>query len=236
MITVLPRHVAIIMDGNGRWAKQRHLPRIEGHRRGVDSVRRAIHVAIEQKIEVLTLFAFSTDNWKRPPSEVSFLFEIFLGLLKSEINELHKNGVCLKVIGDVDALDPKIQQAIVNAQLLTMSNTVLHLNLAVNYSGRWDIVQACQKIAKQVKDDEFSADSISEAIISQHLSLFGLPEPDLFIRTSGEFRISNFLLWDLMYTELYFTPTYWPDFRDEAFLLALTDFTRRQRRFGTIDV
>ena len=232
---MLPSHVAIIMDGNGRWAKERHLPRIEGHRRGVESVRQVIQSALSRHIKVLTLFAFSTDNWKRPQKEISFLFDLFLNLLQTEVKALHQKGVRLQVIGDVTAVDPKIQIAIQEAETLTAHNTALHLNLAFNYSGRWDIVQACRKIARQVLDQNQDPETISEQSVAEHLSLAGLPEPDLLIRTSGELRISNFLLWDLMYTELYFTETYWPDFRDDAFLLALTDFARRQRRFGAVD-
>jgi undecaprenyl diphosphate synthase len=229
---LLPQHVAIIMDGNGRWAKQRNLPRMEGHRQGLESVRAIINHCLSRKIPVLTLFAFGTDNWLRPQQEVSFLMDIFLMMLQKEIDKLHKNGVSLRIIGDLSRFSEPLQAAIHNAQDLTKNNQALVLNIAANYGGRWDIIQAAQKIMRDVQAGRLQCSDLTEDVFNAHMSLAGLPPPDLFIRTSGEQRISNFLLWDLKYTELYFTEVYWPDFREAAFEAALSDYQSRQRRFG----
>ncbi len=229
---LLPQHVAIIMDGNGRWAKQRNLPRMEGHRQGLESVRAIINHCLTLKIPVLTLFAFGTDNWLRPQQEVSFLMDIFLMMLQKEIDKLHKNGVSLRIIGDLSRFSEPLQAAIHNAQTLTKDNRALVLNIAANYGGRWDIVQAAQKILLAIKEGRLVHQDVTEETFDAHMSLAGLPPPDLFIRTSGEQRISNFLLWDLKYTELYFTEVYWPDFREAAFGQAVSDYQSRQRRFG----
>lgn len=231
----LPRHVAIIMDGNGRWAKQRLMPRVAGHQQGAESVRAIVTYCGKKKIKVLTLFAFSSENWRRPQSEVSFLLGLFLKSLRTEIQTLHKNNVRLKVIGEKSKLAGELQEAITKAEQLTESNTGLHLNIALNYGGRWDILQAVQKISQKALDKEIKPSDISEAYFQSYLSLGDCPEPDLLIRTGGEHRISNFLLWDFAYTELYFTDTLWPDFRETHFEEALNDFALRQRRFGYID-
>lgn len=229
---LLPQHVAIIMDGNGRWAKQRSLPRMEGHRQGLESVRAIINHCLDLHIPVLTLFAFGTDNWLRPQQEVSFLMDIFLMMLQKEIDKLHKNGVSLRIIGDLSRFSEPLQTAIQDAQYLTRGNHALVLNIAANYGGRWDIIQAAKKIMISIQQGNLQHSDITEETFDAHMSLAGLPPPDLFIRTSGEQRISNFLLWDLKYTELYFTEVYWPDFREVAFDCALSDYQSRQRRFG----
>ena len=228
----LPRHVAIIMDGNGRWAEQRRKPRIAGHRAGVESVRNVVQVCGEKGITALTLFAFSSENWRRPEQEVGLLMELFLMALQRESKKLHKNNVCLRVIGNLSGFSEKLQQEIARAEALTKDNTGLNLVIAANYGGRWDIAQAAQKLAQQVSDGMLSPNDINEELIGQKLSLADLPEPDLFIRTGGEQRISNFLLWQLAYTELYFIDTLWPDFDSEVFAKALESFSGRQRRFG----
>jgi undecaprenyl diphosphate synthase len=228
----LPRHVAIIMDGNGRWAKQRHLPRYAGHKVGVDSVRRVVRRCAEYGIEVLTLFAFSSENWQRPPKEVSVLMDLFHTALSREVGKLHKNNVRLRIIGAREALSAKLQAQIARAEQRTAANTGLVLVIAANYGGQWDITQAVRTLAAQVAQGELAAADINEARVRQALCLADLPPPDLFIRTGGEQRISNFLLWQLAYTELYFTPVLWPDFDDAAFDLALQDYSKRQRRFG----
>jgi undecaprenyl diphosphate synthase len=228
----VPRHVAIIMDGNGRWAKQRLLPRYAGHKAGVNSVREAVQASAELGVEVLTLFAFSSENWQRPAIEVNALMKLFMAALDREVPKLHKNGVRLRVIGDCSRFSPKLQQRILAAENLTCENTRLTLVVAANYGGHWDILQATRKLAEQVRRGELSPERIDQECFARHLSLAGSPPPDLFIRTGGEQRISNFLLWDLAYTELYFTDTLWPDFRREAFLLALDTYAKRQRRFG----
>lgn len=231
----LPRHVAIIMDGNGRWAKQRLMPRVAGHQQGAEAVRSIVTYCGEKKLEVLTLFAFSSENWRRPQSEVGFLLGLFLKSLRTEIEALHKNNVRLKVIGEKSKLAEELQEAIIKAEQLTEHNTGLRLNIALNYGGRWDILQAVQKVSQKVANKEIERSLISEEYFRGFLSLGDLTEPDLLIRTGGEHRISNFLLWDFAYTELYFTDTLWPDFRETHFEEALNDFGLRQRRFGYID-
>ncbi len=229
---ILPRHVAIIMDGNGRWAKARHLPRIAGHRAGVEAVRKVVEGCAKRGIEALTLFAFSSENWRRPQQEVGMLMELFMLALERETRDLHKNKIRLSVIGDRSMFSPKLQKAMADAEALTRDNTGLRLTVAANYGGRWDIVQAVKVLVGEVADGKRGIDSIDEAALADHLVTRDLPEPDLFIRTGGEQRISNFLLWNLAYTELYFTPLAWPEFDDAALEAALQSFASRERRFG----
>jgi undecaprenyl diphosphate synthase len=228
----LPRHVAIIMDGNGRWAQQRNKPRVFGHRAGVESVREQVRACGELGIEVLTLFAFSSENWRRPKKEVSLLMELFLMALEKEVRKLHSNNVQLRIIGDLAAFPEKIRTRIAEAEFLTLNNTGLVLNIAANYGGKWDICQATRQLAVQVQQGVLTPDEITEEKIAEGLKLHDLPEPDLFIRTGGEQRISNFLIWQLAYTELFFTPVLWPDFNRDEFEKALISFSNRQRRFG----
>ncbi len=229
---VVPEHIAIIMDGNGRWAKSRTMPRVAGHRAGVESVRKMVRSCRESGVKVLTLFAFSSENWRRPPKEVSLLMELFMTVLKSEAKKLSKNNVQLRVIGDVSAFSPKLQERIKVATELTAGNDGLVLNVAANYGGRWDITNAVKLIAQKVKDGELEVDQINDDLMGRHMSFDGLPEPDLFIRTGGDERISNFLLWHLAYTEFYFTETLWPDFNEEELQQAIKEFSQRERRFG----
>ena len=231
-VDTLPQHVAIIMDGNGRWAQKRLLPRIAGHRAGVQSVKAMVETCGRKKIQALTLFAFSSENWRRPEEEVGLLMDLFLTALQRETRTLHKNNVRLRVIGERSAFGEKLRRQIDEAERLTAANTGLNLNVAANYGGKWDIVQAARLVGQRVEAGTLRADDISETLFESYLALDGLPEPDLFIRTGGEQRISNFLLWHLAYAELYFTDTLWPDFNGEAFELALSSFAKRQRRFG----
>jgi undecaprenyl diphosphate synthase len=224
----LPRHVAIIMDGNGRWAKQRHLPRIAGHKRGVESVRAAVRACIERGIEFLTLFAFSSENWRRPAEEVALLMQLFQVALASEVEKLHRNGVRLKVVGDTARFDPKIRQLIAQGEKLTAQNGKLTLSVAANYGGRWDILQALGRFSRHHGTKE----EVREEDLAPYLAMAYAPEPDLFIRTGGEQRISNFLLWQLAYSELYFTETLWPDFDGAALDRAIDSYRGRERRFG----
>jgi len=228
----IPKHVAIIMDGNGRWAQKRGFPRVAGHKAGVETVRSVITTCVEKGIEVVTLFAFSSENWRRPEKEVSLLMGLFLMALEREVKKLHKNGVRLKIVGNVSAFNEKIQKSIIKAEELTKDNKVLVLNIAANYGGQWDITQSVKSLATKVENGELKADEITPELISQNLSMSDLPKPDLFIRTGGEQRISNFLIWQLAYSELYFTDTLWPDFDKQAFGEALKSFAGRQRRFG----
>jgi undecaprenyl diphosphate synthase len=228
----LPRHVAIIMDGNGRWAKQRFLPRTAGHRSGVGAVRKTVEHCLARGIGALTLFAFSSENWRRPPQEVSLLMELFIASLERETRKLHDNGVRLRVIGDRSAFAGKLQERIAASEELTRRNERLDLVIAANYGGRWDIVQAARSLAEQAQRGELRVADIDTERFQAHLALADLPEPDLFIRTGGEQRISNFLLWQLAYTELYFTPVLWPDFDEQALDQALESYAGRQRRFG----
>ncbi len=232
MTDSLPRHVAIIMDGNGRWAKGRKLPRIAGHRAGVDIVRKTVRACGKKGIEVLTLFAFSSENWRRPKREVTLLMELFVRALQQEVKSLNKNNVRLRMIGDLTALPPKLQKLIEKSEELTKNNSGLTLVIAANYGGRWDITQAVQQLTQKVADGEIKPEDVTEEAIQQHTCISDLPEPDLFIRTGGEQRISNYLLWQLAYTELYYTETLWPEFDDEDFDVALASFASRQRRFG----
>ncbi len=228
-IRPVPRHVAIIMDGNGRWAKKRFLPRVAGHVKGVESVREIVRACIEQGVEYLTLFAFSSENWRRPAEEVSLLMQLFVTALQQEVEKLNRNGVRLRVIGDLSRFDARLQELIRNAEAATAANTRLHLTIAANYGGRWDILQAVNRLAAAVPD---KAGSWTEADLEPYLSTHFAPEPDLFIRTGGEERISNFLLWQLAYAELHFTETLWPEFDAEALAAAIASYQRRERRFG----
>ncbi len=228
----LPRHIAIIMDGNGRWAKKRLLPRHAGHKAGVETVRRVLNLCAEKGVEVLTLFTFSSENWRRPKEEVSLLMSLFIMALKREVKKLQKNNVRLRLVGAPDAFPEKLQTLLADAEELTKNNTGITLVIAANYGGRWDIVESAKHLAKQVQEGTLQVEDINESLFKQNLSLGDLPEPDLFIRTGGEKRISNFLMWQLAYTELYFTDTLWPDFDKAAFQEALESFTSRERRFG----
>ncbi|WP_246237785.1 polyprenyl diphosphate synthase [Caldichromatium japonicum] len=220
------------MDGNGRWARQRGLPRTVGHREGVKSVRAVVEESIRRRVEILTLFAFSSENWRRPPSEVNVLMELFMSALRSETRRLHEHQVQLRVIGERSALPDKLQRRIAEAEDLTAGNTRLHLQIAANYGGRWDITQAVRRVAAEVHAGRLDPSAIDERLFAHHLSFPDLPEPDLFIRTGGEQRLSNFVLWQAAYAELYFTEILWPDFDAAAYGQALDDYARRQRRFG----
>lgn len=228
----LPRHVAIVMDGNGRWAKQRKWIRHMGHKAGVKAVKGMVESCAEKGIEVLTLFAFSSENWRRPRKEVGLLMELFYSTLQQEVAALHKNNVRLRFIGNRGDLPEKLVAHMYQAETTTGDNTGLTLVVAANYGGRQDIMQAVATIARRVEAGELRASEIDEDLLARELSLADLPEPDLFIRTGGEKRISNFLMWQLAYTELYFTETLWPDFDRQCFDEALTSYTNRQRRFG----
>ncbi|MCX8018166.1 MAG: polyprenyl diphosphate synthase [Rhodocyclaceae bacterium] len=225
----VPRHIAIIMDGNGRWAKKRFLPRVAGHQQGVEAVRRLVQAAIERGVEYLTLFAFSSENWRRPAEEVSFLMNLFIAALEREVGKLHQAGVRLKVIGDLAAFEPRLIELIRRAESLTEANTRLTLTIAANYGGRWDLLQAINGLALAYPE---KAGQYSEADLEPFLAMSYAPEPDLFIRTGGEQRISNFLLWQLAYCELYFTEQFWPDFDAAALDEAIASYRRRERRFG----
>jgi undecaprenyl diphosphate synthase len=228
----LPEHIAIIMDGNGRWARARHLPRTAGHKRGVETTSRIVRLCGEKGIRALTLFAFSSENWRRPQEEVSTLMELFVLALKREIKQLNRNNVRLRFIGDRSAFGTKLQAGIQEAEQVTSGNTGLQLQIAANYGGRWDIVQAARQMARAVQDGSLSIEEIDEQQLAARISTADLPEPDLFIRTGGEHRISNFLLWQLAYSELYFTDVLWPDFSEQDLDTAIDSFARRQRRFG----
>ncbi|MDE2234668.1 MAG: isoprenyl transferase [Gammaproteobacteria bacterium] len=230
--TPIPRHVAVIMDGNGRWARAKLLPRQAGHRAGVKTAKIIIKACVQHGVGVLTLFAFSSENWQRPKTEVGNLIELFVHSLENEIAELHKNNVLVRFIGERAAFANRLQIAMQQAEKLTESNQGMVLNIAVSYGGRWDIIQAVRKVSALVVSGDIQPDEINEDRISQSLSLSGLPDPDLFIRTGGEQRISNFLLWNLAYTELYFTNTLWPDFNTECLKSAIDWYAVRQRRFG----
>jgi undecaprenyl diphosphate synthase len=228
----LPHHVAIIMDGNGRWASRRRLPRFAGHRAGVEAVRQVVRACAEKGVDALTLFAFSSENWRRPPEEVGLLMGLFLSALEQEVKKLHDNNVRLRVIGGRDAFNEKLRRRIDEAEALTRGNTGLKLVIAANYGGRWDVTEAVRELAHRVEQGKLRAQEITTQLIASCLSLADLPEPDLFIRTGGEQRVSNFLLWHLAYTELYFTEVLWPDFDRRAFERALASYATRQRRFG----
>ena len=227
----LPQHVAVIMDGNGRWANQRGLPRIAGHRQGARVLKDLLRCCKDWGVGALTAYAFSTENWRRPTSEVDFLMVLFEKMLRKELKEMHREGVRIRFIGDLSALSPSLQAEIDRATTETANNTAIDFNVAINYGSRSEIVQACQKITQKVERGELSSDNVSEALISEHLYTAG-DDPDLLIRTSGEQRLSNFLLWQLAYTEMYFTNAFWPDFDRGEFHRALQVFQARDRRFG----
>ncbi|MGL6258195.1 isoprenyl transferase [Vibrio sp. WXL103] len=228
----LPQHIAIIMDGNGRWAKEQGKPRVFGHKNGVKSVRKTISTASQLGIKAVTLFAFSSENWQRPEEEVGVLMELFITVLSTEVKKLHQNNLRLRVIGDTQRFSSRLQDKIAKAQALTANNTGMVINIAANYGGKWDITQATRKIAKLVEQGQVAAEAIDESLITSHLTMSDLPEVDLLIRTSGECRISNFMLWQLAYAEMYFTPVYWPDFGEDNLIEAVTWFINRERRFG----
>lgn len=228
-VRLIPRHIAIIMDGNGRWARQRMMPRVAGHKRGTEAVREAVKACIERGVEHLTLFAFSSENWRRPETEVSVLMELFVLALEREVDKLHKNGVRLRIVGDLERFGSRLNTLISEGERLTRNNTRLTLNVAANYGGRWDILQAVNQL---MRERAGNMEAVTEADIASRLCLADTPEPDLFIRTGGEQRISNFLLWQLAYTELYFTETLWPDFDAKALDAAIASYQKRERRFG----
>lgn len=228
----VPQHIAIIMDGNGRWAKKCHQPRFMGHRAGVKSVEKIVKHCVNRQVEVLTLFAFSSENWRRPSTEVNLLMELFGVALKQQTKRIHKNNARIRIVGDVSKFSLGLQKQITEAQDITKNNTGLTINIAANYGGRWDIMQSVQQLAQRVEQGEIKADDITEAHITEGLTTADLPEPDLFIRTGGEQRVSNFLLWQMAYTEFYFTDTLWPDFDEQVLDTAIASFLHRERRFG----
>lgn len=228
----IPQHVAIIMDGNGRWAKSKGLDRIFGHREGVDSVDKVMEAASDLGVKYITLYAFSTENWNRPEQEVNALMEILSQALKKYIEKISKNNVRLMVVGDKSRLSQLTLSNLSEAEKMTEMNTGLTMILAISYSSRWEIVEAAKRIASEVKAGSLNVDQIDEKVFSDHLATAGIPDPDLLIRTSGELRISNFLMWQLSYSELYFTPVSWPEFKKEQFFEAIIDYQKRERRFG----
>lgn len=232
IITPKPAHVAVIMDGNGRWANSQGLNRIAGHKRGVDAVKSLIKSCIEHEIPYLSIFAFSSENWNRPESEVNALMDLLGNALETQVKKLNENGVRLNLLGDLSRFSDRIQLLAANAEKDTAANKTLVFNVAINYGGRWDITCAAQRLAQKVVDGELNVADITEDAINNELSTKNMPDPDLFIRTSGEYRISNFLLWQAAYSEFYFTDILWPDFDEHAFTDALIKFTNRDRRFG----
>ncbi len=228
----IPKHVAIVMDGNGRWAKNRLMPRVAGHKRGVDAVRRTVQACCELGVEHLTLFAFSSENWRRPAEEVSLLMRLFIRVLRIDVESMHRENIRLEVVGDISMFEPELRAAIESAQDLTKNNTRLHLNIAANYGGRWDILQATRKMISNNPHLAANPHLIAEQDLATHLCLQSSPEPDLFIRTGGEQRVSNFLLWQMAYTEFYFTDKFWPDFGKPMLLEAIDSYNNRERRFG----
>ena len=230
--SAIPQHVAIIMDGNGRWATQRMLPRTVGHAKGVQAVTRTVQACGRLGVRYLTLFAFSSENWRRPPDEVSILMRLFMQALEREVKKLEEQGIRLHVIGDISAFEPRLQELIAQAESATAHNDTLHLSIAANYGGRWDVLNATKQMLLADPSLAAQPERIDEATIFQHLSLSWAPEPDLFIRTGGEQRISNFMIWQMAYTELYFTDCYWPDFGEDEILQAFEWYRNRERRFG----
>ena len=228
----VPRHVAVIMDGNNRWAKRRLLPGVAGHKAGVDAVRAVIEVCAEAGVEVLTLFAFSSENWQRPAEEVGALMELFLSALRREARKLNENGISLRIIGDRSRFHPELQAAMLDAEEMTAGSGRFVLQVAANYGGQWDILQAAQRLAREAQEGRLNPDEVTPALFQSYLATGDMPLPDLCIRTGGERRISNFLLWQLAYAELYFSDLFWPDFKHDAMRTALADFAKRQRRFG----
>lgn len=227
--TVVPQHLAVIMDGNGRWAKKRFLPRVAGHVKGLDVLRDMIRACLDRGIRYLTMFAFSSENWRRPQDEVSLLMQLFVKALQQEVERMNRNNVRLRVVGDLSRFDPLLQSLVAEAEAKTATNTALDLTIAANYGGRWDIMQALNRLAAA---DPSRAGTWSEADLEPYLAMHFAPEPDLFIRTGGEERISNFLLWQLAYTEFYFTPILWPDFDAGELDKAIASYQQRERRFG----
>ncbi len=228
----IPKHIAIIMDGNGRWAKRRGLPRVAGHREGIKSVRDVVEACAQLGVKYLTLFAFSTENWKRPKYEVDTLMKLLIKALRTEVDKLQKNDIKLVAIGDIESLPAEVQRELKDAIEKTKNNKRMVLNLAISYSGRWEIIEAVKGIAKDVKEGKVKINEIDDRLFSNYLKTAGMPEPDLLIRTSGEYRISNFLLWQIAYTELYICDCLWPDFRRKHLYEAIKDYQRRERRFG----
>lgn len=228
----IPQHVAIIMDGNGRWAQSRGKKRVVGHKNGVESVRSVVSTARKQGVKALTLFAFSSENWQRPEGEVSVLMDLFMYVLTREVKKLHKNNIRFQVVGELSRFSEKLQKMIKSAELLTQDNNAMVLSIAANYGGRWDIANAARVLAEKSVAGKITASEINEASLAQEICLADLPELDLLIRTGGDYRISNFLLWQAAYAELYFTDVLWPDFKEKEFLKAMTCFDSRERRFG----
>ena len=229
-VSAIPQHLAVVMDGNGRWATKRHLPRTAGHLRGIGAVRRTVRYCGHKGIKYLTLFSFSSENWRRPQDEVDLLMRLFVRSLQKEVKTLHKNNICLKVVGDLSAFNTQIRKLILEAEELTKDNDSMYLTIAANYGGRWDILSAFQRYMQE--HGAHPERLVDELEFDKYLSMSWAPEPDLFIRTGGEQRISNFLIWQLAYTELYFTPTYWPDIRDKHLDEAMDWYASRERRFG----
>jgi len=229
-----PEHIAIIMDGNGRWAKQQGENRLFGHNFGVESVREVLKGAQKANVKYLTLYAFSTENWNRPKDEVEGLMNLLVHTISNEVADLHKNNVCISTIGDLEGLPGDCKQEMLNAFEVTKENTGVHLILALNYSSKWEMIQAIKNIATKVEKKELNINDISEEIVSGELATKGIPDPELLIRTSGEHRVSNFLLWQIAYSEFYFTPILWPDFRKENLYEAILDYQSRERRFGMV--
>lgn len=227
-----PKHIVIILDGNGRWAERRNALRVVGHKAGVEAVREVVQDCSQLKIKALTVFAFSSENWRRPDKEVGFLMDLFLTALNKEVKKLHENNIKIQFIGDTSAFNEKLQARMSDSEFLTKNNTGLVLNIAVNYGGQWDITQAMKKIAVKIESKELTSSQVTTETINENTCLSNLPVPDLFIRTGGEQRISNFLIWQLAYTELYFTDLLWPDFNRDELFKAITTFAQRQRRFG----
>ncbi len=230
----IPNHIAIIMDGNGRWAKRRGMPRIAGHNEGVESVRDTVEACGQLGVKYLTLYAFSTENWKRPQEEVSLLMRLLLRALKDETDRLHTNNVRIRTIGDIARLPQEVQRELFDDIARTKDNTGLTLILALSYSGRWDMTEAIKRIAADVKSGKISPEEITEQQVASYLSTENVPDPDLMVRTSGEFRISNFLLWQLAYSEIYITPKLWPSFRRDELYEAIRSYQKRERRFGMV--
>ncbi len=228
----IPQHIAVIMDGNGRWAKKVGALRAFGHKNGVKTVRTTVEACIEKGVKFLTLYAFSTENWNRPKLEVNALMQLLVNSLEKEIEQLDEQGIRINTIGALDKLPRNCQTALVKAKERTKNNTTLTLTLAISYSGRWDLTQAMKEIAQKVSDNSLEAHEITEDIVQQHLSTANLPTPELLIRTSGEMRISNFLIWEIAYSEIYVTDTLWPDFSKEEFYRAIINYQQRERRFG----
>lgn len=229
---LVPQHVAIIMDGNGRWATRRHLPRVAGHARGMDAVRSVVEACASAGVSYLTLFAFSSENWRRPAEEVSYLMRLFLQAIDREVGKLEKRGVRLRVVGDISAFEPRLRERIHDAEARTAHNKQLHLTVAANYGGRWDLINAARQLLRERPELAHNPNALDETALASHLAMAYAPEPDLFIRTGGEQRISNFLIWQLAYTELYFTDRLWPDFDGAALNDAFHWYRQRERRFG----